>query len=41
MNGQARQQANDKQLLDFFKALGNADRLKILGLLSNEALTFP
>jgi len=30
---------NENQMLDFFKALGDADRLKILGLLSNEALT--
>ena len=30
---------NENQILDFFKALGDADRLKILGLLSNEALT--
>lgn len=39
MNAQETQTTNDGQLLDFFKALGDADRLKILGLLSNEALT--
>lgn len=39
MNVQTTTQTNDGQLVDFFKALGDAERLKILGLLSNEALT--
>ncbi|NIO06901.1 MAG: metalloregulator ArsR/SmtB family transcription factor [Deltaproteobacteria bacterium] len=30
---------NDHQLLDFFKALADANRLKILGLLAREAFT--
>ncbi|MFZ6026380.1 MAG: DUF2087 domain-containing protein [Chloroflexota bacterium] len=32
------QQQNDGELLDFFKALGDANRLKILGMLANETL---
>ena len=32
-------QPESKEMIDFFKALGDADRLKIAGLLANEALT--
>jgi hypothetical protein len=39
MNTQTTQQTHDDQMVDFFKALGDAERLKILGLLSNEGLT--
>jgi hypothetical protein len=38
MNAQTTQPTN-AEMLDFFKALGDADRLKILGLLATEALT--